>query len=241
MLSFVERRLVRTLSGVACGALAFAIAMPAAAQTAQPVTQADPTPTTPSAPATALADDETPPASASSATNADIVVTGSRIKGVAAVGSAVIAIDQAKIAQEPVTSSADLLRRVPQIVGLGQNRNGGTAQNGAANATRGSGINLRGIGTNATLVLYDGKRLPPQGTQGQYTDPSVIPSIMLSRVEVVRRRSMGRMRWRAWSTSSCARTSTVPNCARAAASPTTARIASNRSPVFSGRSGMAAI
>jgi iron complex outermembrane receptor protein len=185
MLSFVERRLVRTLSGVACGALALAIAMPAVAQTAQPVTQADTTPTTPSAPATALADDETPPASASSATNADIVVTGSRIKGVAAVGSAVIAIDQAKIAQEPVTSSADLLRRVPQIVGLGQNRNGGTAQNGAANATRGSGINLRGIGTNATLVLYDGKRLPPQGTQGQYTDPSVIPSIMLSRVEVV--------------------------------------------------------
>lgn len=114
-----------------------------------------------------------------------IVVTGSRIRGIAPVGSNVIAITADKIASEPVTSSADLLRRVPQVVALGVNRNGGTAQNAAANATRGSGINLRGISTNATLVLYDGKRLPPAGTQGQYTDPSVIPTIALERVEVV--------------------------------------------------------
>jgi iron complex outermembrane receptor protein len=74
---------------------------------------------------------------------------------------------------------------VPQVVALGANRQGGTAQNGAANATRGAGINLRGIGTNATLLLYEGKRFPPQGTQGQYTDPSVVPAIALARVEVV--------------------------------------------------------
>lgn len=114
-----------------------------------------------------------------------IVVTGSRIRGIAPVGSNVIAITADKLAQEPVTSTNDLLRRVPQVVSLGANRNGGSAQNGAANATRGAGINLRGISTNATLILYDGKRLPPQGTQGQYTDPSVIPPIALERVEVV--------------------------------------------------------
>ena len=114
-----------------------------------------------------------------------IVVTGSRIRGIAPVGSNVIAITAEKLAQEPVTSTNDLLRRVPQVVSLGANRNGGSAQNGAANATRGAGINLRGISTNATLILYDGKRLPPQGTQGQYTDPSVIPPIALERVEVV--------------------------------------------------------
>ncbi|WP_158511822.1 TonB-dependent receptor [Novosphingobium sp. PP1Y] len=114
-----------------------------------------------------------------------IIVTGSRIRGVAPVGSNVIAIGTDEIAREPVTSTNDLLRRVPQVVSLGANRNGGTAQNGAANATRGAGINLRGISTNATLLLYDGKRFPPQGTQGQYTDPSVIPAIALERVEVV--------------------------------------------------------
>lgn len=124
---------------------------------------------------------------AEASTEADqaIVVTGSRIRGIEPVGSNVISVNAEKIAQEPVTSTSDLLRRVPQVVSLGANRNGGSAQNGAANATRGAGINLRGISTNATLLLYDGKRLPPQGTQGQYTDPSAIPTIALERVEVV--------------------------------------------------------
>ncbi|WP_338446390.1 TonB-dependent receptor [Pelagerythrobacter marensis] len=117
--------------------------------------------------------------------SAPIIVTGSRIRGIEPVGSNVIAIDVDVIAREPVMSTNDLLRRVPQVVSLGANRQGGTAQNGAANATRGGGINLRGISTNATLLLYDGKRFPPQGTQGQYTDPSVIPAIALERVEVV--------------------------------------------------------
>jgi iron complex outermembrane receptor protein len=114
-----------------------------------------------------------------------IVVTGSRIRGIEPVGSNVIGIDMQEIQDEPVISTNDLLRRVPQVVSLGANRQGGAAQNGAANATRGAGINLRGISTNATLLLYNGHRFPPQGTQGQFTDPSVIPSIALGRVEVV--------------------------------------------------------
>ena len=161
------------LACTALGAFSFGIAAPAAAQVAVPADQA------PSA-------QEATPASATSEQPApEIVVTGSRIRGVQAVGSNVIAIDQATIAEEPVQSTADLLRRVPQVVTLGANPNGGSAQNGAANVTRSAGINLRGLGNTATLLLYDGKRFPPQGTQGQLTDPSVIPAIALSRVEVV--------------------------------------------------------
>ncbi|MCA1196940.1 TonB-dependent receptor [Sphingomonas sp. R647] len=144
----------------ALGALALALASPALAQ-------------------------EEAPATAAQAAEQDIVVTGSRIRGIDPVGSAVIAIDADQIMEEPVTSTNDILRRVPQVVSLGANRAGGNAQNGAANATRGAGINLRGLSTNATLLLYDGKRLPPQGTQGQFTDPSAIPSIALGRIEVV--------------------------------------------------------
>ncbi|HVI99878.1 MAG TPA: TonB-dependent receptor [Sphingomonas sp.] len=156
------------MTGTAVAAMALVSAAPAWAQSAAP------------------ADQSTPDAAGAQESGAgEIVVTGSRIRGVEAVGSNVIAIDQSAIADEPVTSTNDLLRRVPQVVSLGANRNGGRAQNGAANATRGAGINLRGIGTNATLLLYDGRRFPPQGTQGQYTDPSVLPSIALGRVEVV--------------------------------------------------------
>lgn len=114
-----------------------------------------------------------------------VVVTGSRIRGIEPIGSNIIAIDSEEILAEPVISTNDLLRRVPQVVSLGANRAGGAAQNGAANATRGAGINLRGISTNATLLLYNGRRFPAQGTQGQFTDPSVLPSIALGRVEVV--------------------------------------------------------
>jgi iron complex outermembrane receptor protein len=127
--------------------------------------------------------DASPPATSDD--QETILVTGSRIRGIDAVGSNVISLDQDDIQAEPVISTNDLLRRVPQVVSLGANRAGGSAQNGAANATRGAGINLRGISTNATLLLYDGKRFPPQGTQGQFTDPSVIPSLALGRIEVV--------------------------------------------------------
>ena len=144
----------------ALGVIALAIVTPATAQESAPTTEPR-------------------------AAEEDIIVTGSRIRGIDPVGSAVIAIDADQIMEEPVTSTNDILRRVPQVVSLGANRAGGTAQNGAANATRGAGINLRGLSTNATLLLYDGKRLPPQGTQGQFTDPSAIPSIALGRIEVV--------------------------------------------------------
>jgi iron complex outermembrane receptor protein len=116
----------RWTCGAAIIALAVGYTAPALAQTAQP----DPEATAP---------DAAPlyePAQADA--GGDVVVTGSRIRGVAPVGSNVIAIDQERIAQEPVTSVNDLLRRVPQVVSLGANRAGGSSQNGAANATRGA-------------------------------------------------------------------------------------------------------
>lgn len=114
-----------------------------------------------------------------------VIVTGSRIRGIDPVGSDVIAIGQDEISTTPTTSTADLLRRLPQVVSLGPNANGGAAQNGAANVTRGAGINIRGIGVLSTLLLVEGRRMPPAGTQGQFTDPSVIPSIAIDRVEVI--------------------------------------------------------
>lgn len=161
MKTFADRAVSRRLACVAVSGLALGLAAPVAAQT------------------------EEAPDQPEAAAPPEITVTGSRIRGIEPVGSNVIALDSARIMQEPVVSTNDLLRRVPQVVSLGANRAGGTAQNGAANATRGAGINLRGLSTNATLLLYDGKRMPPQGTQGQFTDPSAIPSIALGRIEVV--------------------------------------------------------
>lgn len=115
----------------------------------------------------------------------EVIVTGSRIRGVEAPGSNVIALDRDVILETGAPTTGDLLRRLPQVIGLGASETASGAQNGAANATRGIAVNLRGIGSNATLLLLGGHRMPPAGTQGQYTDASVIPSIALERLEVV--------------------------------------------------------
>jgi iron complex outermembrane receptor protein len=115
----------------------------------------------------------------------EVVVTGSRIRGVEAVGSAVIEVDRAQIEESGAANTSDLLRKIPQVLGLGASETAATAQNGAANVTRGVAVNLRGIGSNATLLLLDGRRFPPAGTQGQFTDASVIPSLAIERLEVV--------------------------------------------------------
>lgn len=50
-------------------------------------------------------------------------------------------------------------------------------------------INLRGLGANRTLVLLDGQRPGPAGTQGQTGsgfDLNVIPDVILQRVEIVK-------------------------------------------------------
>jgi iron complex outermembrane receptor protein len=115
----------------------------------------------------------------------EVVVTGTRIRGVEAVGSNIIASNREEIVASGAPTTTDLLKKTPQIFGLGASETATSAQNGAANVTRGVGINLRGVGSNATLLLWNGRRFPAAGTQGQFTDPAVIPTLALERVEVV--------------------------------------------------------
>src|SRR5690606_7557618 len=48
----------------------------------------------------------------------------------------------------------------------------------------GSGVNLRGMGNAATLVLLNGQRLAPAGT-GNFVDVGMIPASAIDRVEVL--------------------------------------------------------
>lgn len=116
----------------------------------------------------------------------EVVVTGTSIRGVASAGSPVIALDHQQLAATGLATSSDLARVLPQVINLGadESRLGG-AQDGAANTTRISGINLRGIGNEATLLLINGRRLAPAGVIKSLYDPNVIPSAALERMEVV--------------------------------------------------------
>ena len=114
-----------------------------------------------------------------------IVVTGSRIRGVAPVGSNLIQMGAADIAKSGSTTVSDVLRQVPQVTSLSINAEGATGAGASSNITRATGPNLRGLGSTATLVVFDGLRVPVSGTQGNFVDPSFVPSLALQRIEVI--------------------------------------------------------
>lgn len=115
-----------------------------------------------------------------------IVVTGTSIRGVAPVGAPVLGISQQEIQLQPTSTTTELLRQVPAVLSLGASEGYvGEANSANANITGGNGINLRGLGTAATLTLLNGRRLPSSGVQGQYFDPSVFATTGIGRIEVM--------------------------------------------------------
>ncbi|HJV41562.1 TonB-dependent receptor plug domain-containing protein, partial [Caulobacter sp.] len=106
-----------------------------------------------------------------------IVVTGTAIRGVAPVGSATVEVNRETIVEAPQRDASALISQMPQASGLGNTL--------ANNAGRNAGVNLRGLGTNATLLLFDGHRTVAQGVTNQIADPNVIPFAAIERVEVV--------------------------------------------------------
>lgn len=126
---------------------------------------------------------QTAPAPAEDATT--VTVTGSRIRGVAPIGSPVVGVTRDDIESAGTVSTAQMLQQVPQIFNLGVSENSRGQAGGSGNITYGSAINIRGIGPFATLVLINGHRSVGQGTTAATVDPSIVPMLMLERVEVV--------------------------------------------------------
>ncbi|MDB5579683.1 MAG: TonB-dependent receptor-like protein [Bradyrhizobium sp.] len=123
------------------------------------------------------------PAPASDAS--DIVVTGSRLKGAAPVGSSLVAIGRGTIEISNATTTSQLLANLPQVNNLGVSENIRSGNGASANFNFAQGINVHAIGPYATLLLIDGQRVAPQGALGLTADTSVIPTIALERIEVV--------------------------------------------------------
>jgi iron complex outermembrane receptor protein len=112
----------------------------------------------------------------------DIVVTGSRIRGAAPVGSSVIAVDRQAIEASGAVTTDRLIKEIPQVFDLGTSENSRGQSGGNSNITYGNAINIRGIGPYATLTIVDGHRAVDNSRS---VDPSIIPTLGLSRVEVI--------------------------------------------------------
>lgn len=115
----------------------------------------------------------------------EVVVTGTRIRG-APVASPVISLRREALQRAGQATIADALRTVPQNFGGGQNPGIGfnVPEANGADIGGGASVNLRGLGSDATLTLLDGRRLSYSGPS-QSVDVSAIPFGAIARVEIV--------------------------------------------------------
>jgi len=118
----------------------------------------------------------------------EVVVTGTHISGVTDTASPISTYTRDDIDRSGAGTVADFVRLLPD------NFNGGAsditvgAVSGGGNADNrvgGSGVNLRGLGSDATLVLIDGRRVAPGNVDGNFVDISMIPLAAVERIDVV--------------------------------------------------------
>ncbi len=133
-----------------------------------------------------VAPDRTKLSAADDAGGSDIVVTGSLVRG-AITASPTIVTSQQSIRDSGRATLAEAIRDIPQNFGGGQNPGIGfnvPESSGADSGGSGSAVNLRGLGSDATLTLLNGRRIAYNGGL-QAVDVSLIPLGAVDRLEVV--------------------------------------------------------
>lgn len=109
----------------------------------------------------------------------EIVVTGTRIPQPNLVTtSPVTQLTAADITTSGVTRVEDLTNQLPQVFAA----QGSNVSNGASGTAT---VNLRGLGSQRTLVLLNGRRMPYGDPGSSAADLNQIPGAMVERVEVL--------------------------------------------------------
>src|SRR3546814_772303 len=117
-----------------------------------------------------------------------VIVTGTRIRGGQS-SSPVVTISQEEMRLSGHNSVGEAMRALPQNFNGGQNPGvapGASNVGGIANqnVSDGSGINLRGLGPDATVTILNGSRLLYEGF-AHATDVAVIPTAAIARIVVL--------------------------------------------------------
>lgn len=160
-----------------CGAGVLAVAGPASAQSESAA---------PTQAAEASAPD-TSAANANPAPVASVVVTGSRVirNGDSSPSPVTVVSADDLLTSKPGSTLAEALNTLPVFAG---SRSASSNPTTAGSAAGGSGsanqLNLRNIGATRTLVLMDGKRVPPT-LYNSAVDVDLIPQLFVERVDIV--------------------------------------------------------
>lgn len=117
----------------------------------------------------------------------EVTVVGSLIRGVTEGPSPVVIVDREQLDRSGHATVAAALAALPQnFAGAANealNNNGGERQ--GTNNHFGTGLNLRGLGADATLVLVNGRRVAGAGSNAAFADISTIPTAAVERVELL--------------------------------------------------------
>ncbi|MDM7955795.1 TonB-dependent receptor [Blastomonas sp.] len=141
----------------------------------------------PSPPRTPRLQPQRPQPPAEARDDVPIVVTGSNIRSTGIGVSPLIEITSENIERSGTGTIAEALALLPQ--NFGGTANEDTSLTGSDrtinNLGLGSSINLRGLGSDATLTLVNGRRVAGSGGRGDFTDLSLIPLAAVERIEIL--------------------------------------------------------
>jgi iron complex outermembrane recepter protein len=112
-------------------------------------------------------------------------ITGTYIRDKVPVGQEIISANRDDIEATGAATPADFLSTLPQTFGGGPNQDTYIGQEAQTNSGLGVGENLRGLGARATLVLIDGRRVAPSGTEGEFVDIENIPMSAIERIDIL--------------------------------------------------------
>lgn len=117
----------------------------------------------------------------------EVVVTGTLIRGAGDGPSPVLTVNREQLDRDGRATVAQFLANLPQNFGGAANE--GALNNGGdrsgTNSTYANGVNLRGLGSDATLVLINGRRLAGTGAKGDFADVSTLPTAAIERIDVL--------------------------------------------------------
>ena len=131
---------------------------------------------------------QSPATEAAEPAGSDIVVTGSRIQRPDyEAPNPIVSFDAAKLQQSGNTNVTTFLQRVPALTAsIDSTRSAGNAQGDGAIGQAGLNLlDLRGLGTNRTLVLVNGRRHVASQFDTAAVDINAIPTDLIQRVDVL--------------------------------------------------------
>ena len=117
----------------------------------------------------------------------EVTVTGTLLPGSGGPASPVVMLSRNDMDRAGYGGVADALNALPQNqggVGTPASLLTGADPMGV-NVGLANGVNLRGLGTDATLILVNGRRMAGSGLQGDFSDVSALPAAAVERVDVL--------------------------------------------------------